>query len=123
MAADLGSHVTSFLTHRLNGSGPFAFLAVGAPTRSRGENGRVINALLIATGINSDCQREVRGAKVVTSATGATSNTFIADLVTQASPAILLRVMLVPATLQGRSNPSQRIRRARSGNAQDPPRR
>ena len=82
MAKDLDEQVAKFRNRPLNESGAFAFLAADALTMKVRENGRVVNAVVLAaTGVNADGHREVLGVQVATSETGAAWNTFFADLV------------------------------------------
>jgi putative transposase len=82
MAADLDEQVAAFRTRPLGEVGPFTFVAADALTMTVGENGRVVNAVvLVATGVNGDGHREVLGVKVATSETKEAWNVFFADLV------------------------------------------
>lgn len=82
MSADLDSHVQEFRTRPLEEAGPFTFVACDALTMRVREGGRVVNtAVLVATGVNREGYREVLGVQNVTSETGASWNTFFADLV------------------------------------------
>ncbi len=82
MAADLDAQVAAFRTRPLSDAGPCTFVAADALTMKVREDGRVVNAVVLAaTGVNADGHREVLGVKVATSETKEAWNVFFADLV------------------------------------------
>ena len=82
MAKDLDEHVEQFRTRRLEGAGPFTFLAADALVLKVREGGRVVGVhALVATGVNADGHREILGLQVTTSEDGAGWLGFFRDLV------------------------------------------
>ena len=81
MAKDLDAHVEEFRTRRLEGSGPFTFLAADALVFKVREGGRVVPVhALVATGVNADGHREVLGVQVTSREDGAGWLGFFRDL-------------------------------------------
>ncbi len=81
MAKELDEHVEQFRTRRLEGAGPFTFLAADALVLKVREGGRVVPVhVLVATGVNADGHREILGVQVTTSEDGAGWLAFFRDL-------------------------------------------
>jgi transposase-like protein len=81
MARELDEHVEQFRTRRLEGAGPFTFLAADALVLKVREGGRVVPVhVLVATGVNADGHREVLGVQVTSSEDGAGWLGFFRDL-------------------------------------------
>ena len=81
MARELDEHVEQFRTRRLDGAGPFTFVAADALVLKVREGGRVVPVhVLVATGVNADGHREVLGVQVTSSEDGAGWLGFFRDL-------------------------------------------
>lgn len=81
MAKDLDAQVTAFRTRPLD-AGPYSFVAADALTIKVREGGRVVKvAVLVATGVNADCDREILGVQVNSTEDGAGWITFWRDVV------------------------------------------
>ena len=112
MAKDLDEHVEQFRTRRLEGAGPFTFLAADALVLKVREGGRVVGVhALVATGVNADGHREILGLQVTTSEDGAGWLGFFRDLVARGLTGVKLvtsdahagLVAAIGATLDGAS--------------------
>ena len=112
MAKDLDEHVEQFRTRRLEGAGPFTFLAADALVLKVREGGRVVGVhALVATGVNADGHREILGLQVNTSEDGAGWLGFFRDLVARGLTGVKLvtsdahagLVAAIGATLDGAS--------------------
>src|ERR1044072_3559821 len=81
MAPPLDAQVTAFRSRPLD-QGPYTFCWVDALTVKVREDGRVVNVhALIATGVNSDGHREIRGLDVASHEDGAGWLAFLRGLV------------------------------------------
>jgi putative transposase len=81
MAKELDANVEEFRTRRLEGAGPFTFVAADALVLKVREGGRVVPVhALVATGVNADGHREILGVQVTTSEDGAGWLGFFRDL-------------------------------------------
>jgi transposase-like protein len=81
MAKELDVQVEQFRTRRLEGAGPFTFVAADALVLKVREGGRVVPVhALVATGVNVDGHREILGIQVTTSEDGAGWLAFLRDL-------------------------------------------
>ena len=90
MAKDLDEHDADFRTRPLD-AGPYTFVAADALTMKVREGGRVINvAVMVATGVNNDGQREVLGVQVATGESGAGWLAFFRDLLARGLPGVRL---------------------------------
>lgn len=112
MAKDLDEHVEQFRTRRLDGAGPFTFVAADALVLKVREGGRVVGVhALVATGVNADGHREILGLQVTTSEDGAGWLGFLRDLVARGLAGVRLvtsdahagLVAAIGATLDGAS--------------------
>jgi transposase-like protein len=81
MAKVLDVEVEAFRTRPLD-AGPYPYLWLDALTQKVREGGRVVQvAVVIATGVNADGQREILGVDLVTTEDGAAWLSFLRSLV------------------------------------------
>jgi putative transposase len=86
MAKDLDEHVADFRGRPLD-AGPYTFVAADALTMKVREGGRVVSiAVLVATGVNADGHREVRGVQSATGESAPAWLAFFRDLTARACP-------------------------------------
>lgn len=90
MAASLDEEVAAFRTRPLD-AGPYTFVADDALTIKVREGGRVVKvAVMIATGVNADGNREVLGVQASSSESGAGWLGFFRDLVARGLSGVAL---------------------------------
>ena len=106
MARELDEHVEQFRTRRLDGAGPFTFVAADALVLKVREGGRVVPVhVLVATGVNADGHREVLGVQVTSSEDGAGWLGFFRDLTARGLFGVKLVTSDAHAGLPRRSQP------------------